>query len=189
MKKTVLLIIVLISACALASPLAAPVLARQDAASDQYGIDPPPAGEGEAVVVEGIVEKQGITTYQYGTHVLLGDGGALLFALQSGTVSLDDYVGEQVTVSGTRVPGYQGGAVEGGPDLLNVTSVEGESGAQPPASEDIESPNADTPENDPKDEDRASAGVLPDTGGAPGPWLLIAATLVFGALLIRRVVR
>lgn len=185
MKKTAHLIVVLISAFVLATP----VFAQQDAAPDQYGIESsPPAGEGEAVVAEGVIEKQGITTYQYGTHVLLDGDGNLLFALQSDTLSLDDYAGERVTVTGMRVPGYQDGAVEGGPDLLDVTGVDDGSNAQPP-DDGGESPGAKTPEDGPENGDLAADGVLPDTGGDPTPWLLIAGTLLFGAVLVRRVVR
>lgn len=183
MKKPVVLMIALISALL----WAAPVFAQQDAAPDQYGIEPPPTGGNETVVAEGVIEKQGITTYQYGTHVLLDGGGNLLFALQSDTVSLDDYAGERVTVSGTRVPGYQDGAVEGGPDLLDVTGVDDGSNARPP-DDGGKNPGAKTPEDDPENGDLAAGGVLPDTGG-PKPWLLISGTLILGAVLIRRVVR
>lgn len=181
-------VVALISALALASPAFA-----QNAAPDQYGAEPPPAGEGETVVARGVIEKQGITAYQYGTHVLLDDG-AVLFALQSDAVALDAHAGERVTIRGTRVPGYQGGAIEGGPDLLNVTGVDVGSAGEPPADDGApRSPDPGDPGTGDDGADgagsSAAAGVLPDTGGTPTPWLLAAATLLFGAVLIRRLVR
>lgn len=187
-KKMVLFIVALISAFALASPLT-PAFAQQDAAPDQYGVDDPsPAGEGDAVVAGGTVQKAGITTYQYGTHVLIDDSGDLSFALQSDNIALDDYVGERVTLHGTRVPGYQNGAVEGGPDLLEVTRVDDGSPVQPPTDE----PDTETDgsgESRPADEDTAATGVLPDTGGVSVAALLaINAVLLGSALLVRRIV-
>ncbi|PIU93257.1 MAG: hypothetical protein COY42_25125 [Armatimonadetes bacterium CG_4_10_14_0_8_um_filter_66_14] len=44
-----------------------------------------------------------------------------MFALQSDTVKLNDYVGQFVQVSGTRVPGYP--LNDGEPPLLNVKEV------------------------------------------------------------------
>jgi hypothetical protein len=190
MQKTTLFVLALISAFALATS-ASPALA-QDATTYQYGTEPPP--EGATVVAEGTIQKQGITSYQYGTHVLLDGGDDLLFALQSETIALDEYAGERVQVRGTRVPGYQDGAVEGGPDLLNVTGVDARSAEQPPT-KDTGGPGVSPPEagdpgsDDIGDDGSASAGVLPDTSGTPVPWLLTVATLISGALLIRRIVR
>lgn len=71
------------------------------------------------VVVTGTVEEQGITTYQYGTHVI---GNSLEFyALRSSAVDLDDYVGMEVTVYGDLVDGYP---ITGGPEYLDVKRVE-----------------------------------------------------------------
>ncbi|HEX2729315.1 MAG TPA: hypothetical protein VHM16_06135 [Rubrobacteraceae bacterium] len=162
-------------------------------AADQYGT------AGETVAAEGTVQKAGITTYQYGTHVLMGESGDLLFALRSDTVALDDYVGERVTLQGIRVPGYQNGAVEGGPDLLEVTRIGDGSPVQPPDEE----PGADAPGtggssgSSSGSKDAAATGVLPDTGGATGretdgisvaALLLINAVLLGSALLVRRIV-
>ena len=95
--------------------------------------DPPPAafqqivqrfqeaarGMSSTVEAEGVIQEQGITTYQYGTHVLQS-GGRTLYALTSKSVKLGDYVGKQVRVSGTKVPGYP---VDGGPEYLDVSRV------------------------------------------------------------------
>lgn len=66
------------------------------------------------IEITGIVHKQGITSYQYGTHTL-GD-----YALKSSTVSLNDFVNKNVTITGYKVAGYP---IEGGPDYIEVESV------------------------------------------------------------------
>jgi len=68
----------------------------------------------------GIVKKQGMTSYMYGTHVLVNENGRTLHALKSDRINLDSYVGKKVTVSGELVPGYP---VENGPNYLHVGSV------------------------------------------------------------------
>ena len=73
------------------------------------------------VTATGVVRKQGITTYMYGTHVLADDRGRTLYALRSGVVDLDRFVGHEVTVRGSLVPGYP---VDFGPDYLEVKRVE-----------------------------------------------------------------
>jgi len=74
----------------------------------------------DTVTAEGTIEKQGITTYQYGTHVLK-EGKKTLYALTSKTQKLNDYVGKRVKITGTKIDGYP---LEGGPVFLEVTSVE-----------------------------------------------------------------
>src|SRR5581483_8675341 len=74
----------------------------------------------DTVSAEGVIEKQGITSYQYGTHVLK-DGKKTLYALTSKSVKLNDYVGKRVKVTGTPIDGYP---LEGGPAFLEVTKVE-----------------------------------------------------------------
>ncbi len=80
--------------------------------------------EGETVSVTGVLEKPDVTTYMYGTHAITDEGSGERYALASEDVDLDAYVGEQVTVAGAPVPGYENGEVEGGPSLLEVASVE-----------------------------------------------------------------
>ncbi|MBN2727614.1 MAG: hypothetical protein JXR53_00150 [Bacteroidales bacterium] len=70
--------------------------------------------EGARIEVSGVLQQQGITTYQYGTHICGG------YALRSNTIDLDVYVGQYVTVKGEKVPGYP---VDGGPDYLEVEEV------------------------------------------------------------------
>lgn len=38
-------------------------------------------------------------------------------------MDLDAYTGQRVTVYGAPVPGYEGGQVEGGPPIVDVTWV------------------------------------------------------------------
>lgn len=100
---------------------------------------PPALAESEPVFeATGVLEKPGVTTYQYGTHAITDEASGNRYALQSQSVDLDAYVGERVTVSGAPVPGYQGGQVEGGPDLLRVDQVEPADGPPgPPPGEEF----------------------------------------------------
>jgi hypothetical protein len=65
----------------------------------------------------GIVQKRGVTTYMYGTHIL---SGSKIYALKSDTIKLDRYLGKAVMVSGRLVPGYP---MSGGPEFLDVDMV------------------------------------------------------------------
>ena len=66
------------------------------------------------VKATGTIQQQGITTYQYGTHVIAQ------YALRSGSIDLDKYIGQRVTVVGHLIEGYP---VEGGPDYLEVEEI------------------------------------------------------------------
>ena len=70
------------------------------------------------VTAKGSLQEQGITSYQYGTHVL--ESSSRLYALRSSEVVLDSFVGEIVTIKGTKVEGYP---IEGGPVLLEVHTI------------------------------------------------------------------
>ncbi len=73
----------------------------------------------------GVLKRQGITFYMYGTHTITDVSLGVMYALRSEDQELlDTYVGQRVTVHGTLVPGYENGQVEGGPPLLKVTRVE-----------------------------------------------------------------
>ena len=74
--------------------------------------------EAAGVEFRGLLEKQGITTYQYGTHVI-GDGKTS-YALRSEKENLDKWAGQTVTVKGVKIPGYP---VDGGPEFLEVSEV------------------------------------------------------------------
>lgn len=70
--------------------------------------------DGDSIEITGTILKQGITTYQYGTHTIAG------VALRSSAISLDDYVNQNVTVVGFKIDGYP---IEGGPDFIEVESI------------------------------------------------------------------
>lgn len=69
--------------------------------------------------ITGTIEQQGMTSYQYGTHTLTGEGD-IFYALTSEVVDLDEYLGEEVTLRAEMVEGYP---VDGGPDYLRVLEV------------------------------------------------------------------
>jgi len=62
----------------------------------------------------GTIQQQGMTTYQYGTHVIAR------YAIRSTTIDLDKYIGQTVTVVGHLIQGYP---IEGGPDFLEVEEL------------------------------------------------------------------
>lgn len=114
LRKLTSIAVVLMLTTLLAAPL---VLAQQDATDQNEPAQEP-------VVATGILENAGITTYMYGTHAITDEASGTRYALSSNNVDLQAYEGQRVTVYGTPVPGYQNGAVEGGPDLLDVTRVD-----------------------------------------------------------------
>jgi len=73
------------------------------------------------VTATGFLKKQGITTYMYGTHVLLDDNGRTLYALRSDTIDLNKYINRKVTIKGHLVDGYP---IDSGPNYLNVNFIE-----------------------------------------------------------------
>ncbi len=74
----------------------------------------------EDIQVRGVVQGLEATSFRYGTHGLYSED---LYALHSDTVRLDEHTGESVHLHGTPDADHAGGAVEGGPGLLNVTGV------------------------------------------------------------------
>ena len=66
----------------------------------------------------GLIQKQGITSYQYGTHTLTTKDS--FYALKSETVDLDKFLGETITVTAESIDGYP---VDNGPVYLNVSGV------------------------------------------------------------------
>jgi hypothetical protein len=83
-----------------------------------FGADESKPGE---VTATGFLKKRGITTYMFGTHVLLDDNGRTLYALKSDTIDLNKYINRTVTVRGYLVVGYP---IDSGPNYLNVKSIE-----------------------------------------------------------------
>ncbi|NCO43413.1 MAG: hypothetical protein COZ06_12620 [Armatimonadetes bacterium CG_4_10_14_3_um_filter_66_18] len=115
---------------------AAGLLEKRDGTTWQYGthvlsVDYPPpmpmlegrAGSGGSGVAGGgtVVGGGGFAPVPMPGPGPDGRPTGILFALQSDTVKLNDYVGQFVQVSGTRVPGYP--LNDGEPPLLNVKEV------------------------------------------------------------------
>ncbi len=66
----------------------------------------------------GNIQKQGITIYMYGTHILVGEDYTLI--LKSETIDLDDFINENVTIKGNQI---EGSSLNGGPEYIDVVSV------------------------------------------------------------------
>ena len=73
-----------------------------------------------ATKADGIIYQQGISTYGYGTHILINNSGQTLFALRSDNVDLDNYIGETIKLKGNKIKRYP---IENGPDYLEVRRV------------------------------------------------------------------
>ncbi len=71
-----------------------------------------------SVTASGTIQKLGMSTFQYGTHLLKADNKT--YALKSGSINLDTYLDKKVTIKGRKVKGYP---VDGGPELVDVTLV------------------------------------------------------------------
>jgi len=67
----------------------------------------------------GIIQKQGITTYQYGSHILKTED--TFYALRSTDHDLNDYVGKKVKVITEKIAGYP---ISGGPEFILVLRIE-----------------------------------------------------------------
>jgi hypothetical protein len=77
-----------------------------------------PTPPSNVIELSGKLEKLGMSTFQYGTHVL--KSADKTYALKSDKLSLDGYVGKEVTLKGTKVDGYP---IEAGPDLIEVQEI------------------------------------------------------------------
>ncbi|RZL34152.1 MAG: hypothetical protein EOO96_10780 [Pedobacter sp.] len=70
------------------------------------------------VSVTGTIEKIGMTTFQYGTHIIKTEDKS--YALKSERINLDEFLNKKVTVKGEKVKGYP---LSGGPEFLDVSLV------------------------------------------------------------------
>lgn len=70
------------------------------------------------VEISGVIQKQGMTTYQYGTHTI--SSGDKIYALKSSTIDLNKYLKQNVTIIGEKISGYP---IEGGPDYIEVVKI------------------------------------------------------------------
>lgn len=68
----------------------------------------------QTIEFKGTILKQGITTYQYGTHT------ASTYALRSEELNLDDFLNQEVKIVGKKIEGYP---VDGGPEYIEVTKI------------------------------------------------------------------
>jgi len=78
-----------------------------------------PTGSKNVVQISGTIEKLGMTTFQYGTHLI--KSGNITYALKSSKVNLNSFLTEEVRLKGTRVEGYP---IENGPELIEVLEVD-----------------------------------------------------------------
>lgn len=147
--------------------------------------------ESQPVTVTGVVERPDITTYMYGTHSLTDEATNTLYALEGEEDLLDSYTGSRVTVYGSPVSGYEDGAIEGGPPLLDVTRVEpgvdlNEDGSVDEADGEFAAKVSDAARVASREEGQPT---LPVTGGLPV--LLLGSTLLLPAmaLLAHRILR
>jgi hypothetical protein len=84
---------------------------------------PEASGEEQTVAItaEGRIEAAGVTTWMYGSHVLISAAGEIRYALKSTDLELSRWEGERVRLQGVPVSGYP---VDGGPPYLRVIAVE-----------------------------------------------------------------
>jgi hypothetical protein len=69
---------------------------------------------GDTIEITGTIQKQGVTTHQYGTHTIKD------YAISSSSVTLDNYINQKVTIIGQKVDGYP---MEDGPEYITVKKI------------------------------------------------------------------
>ncbi len=74
---------------------------------------------GNYIEYSGTIKAAGITTYQYGTHILERDDD--FYALKSAEVDLANFEDKEVKLWAEKIAGYP---VDGGPEYLEVKKVE-----------------------------------------------------------------
>src|SRR5687768_12560824 len=74
--------------------------------------------DADTVKLTGRIEQIGMTTFQYGTHLIKAKNKT--YALKSTQINLDDYVDKSITLKGAKVSGYP---LEGGPQLIEVSEI------------------------------------------------------------------
>ncbi|MGY5849228.1 hypothetical protein [Salegentibacter sp. F14] len=77
-----------------------------------------PEGNGNQLQISGTLEATGITSYQYGSHILTTED--TFYALRSEKVDLSQFEGKTVSIEGEKVEGYP---VDGGPDYIEVITI------------------------------------------------------------------
>jgi len=168
--------------------VAAPASAQGGAGAGQE------KSESSAVEVTGVIEEPEITTYMYGSHTITDEASGERYALRSEEEGLlADSTDRRATVSGTLVPGYENGAVEGGPPLIEVDEVRPAAGNRDDDTDGADV-NGDGVVNEADGEfaaavsdaarsnsENADQPVLPATGGPVLALLLGVALVLLGA--------
>jgi hypothetical protein len=72
----------------------------------------------KALEITGLIAKQGVTTYQYGSHTIKTEKD--LYTLKSSNINLDDYIGKTITIVGEKIDGYP---ISGGPIYVKVLKI------------------------------------------------------------------
>lgn len=170
--------------------------AQRDAGAGQGKSEPP------AVEVTGVIEEPEITTYMYGSHAVTDEASGKRYALRSEEEEalLSDSTGRRATVSGTLVPGYGNGAIEGGPPLIEVDEVrsaagnrDDDTGADVNGDGVIDGADGEfaaaVSDAARSDAEKASQPVLPATGGPVLALLGVALVLLGVGLPLYRVLR
>ena len=67
--------------------------------------------------MQGVIQQQGITSYQYGTHTLNNEES--FYALKSEKIDLDQYVDKEVVIQGRLI--HEG--LSGGPEYYEVVEI------------------------------------------------------------------
>ena len=73
---------------------------------------------GDALTATGTLQRQGITTYQYASYILVVSSSEE-YVLESTAVAIDSFVGRHVMITATNTH-YP---VEDGPVMYNVTAI------------------------------------------------------------------
>jgi hypothetical protein len=176
--------------------IAAPASAQRDAGVGQGKSGSP------TVEVTGVIEEPEITTYMYGSHAVTDEASGERYALRSEEEGLlADSTDRRATVSGTLVPGYENGAVEGGPPLIEVDELRPAAG-NPDDDSDGADVNGDGVVNEADGEfaaavsdaarsnsQKAGQPVLPATGGPVLALIGVALVLLGAGLPIYRALR
>ncbi|HKJ33821.1 MAG TPA: hypothetical protein VKA34_18460 [Balneolales bacterium] len=81
----------------------------------------PSNNSADTVSSSGILQKNSISTWQYGSFLLNDNNGKPMYALKSLKIDLSLYTSQKVKISGIKIKGYP---VDGGPVFLNVTSIQ-----------------------------------------------------------------
>jgi hypothetical protein len=176
--------------------IAAPASAQRDAGVGQGKSGSP------TVEVTGVIEEPEITTYMYGSHAVTDEASGERYALRSEEEGLlADSTDRRAMVSGTLVPGYENGAVEGGPPLIEVDELRPAAG-NPDDDTDGADVNGDGVVNEADGEfaaavsdaarsnsQKAGQPVLPATGGPVLALIGVALVLLGTGLPIYRALR